>query len=217
VDFGRGAPWWMPTASVGGRGCSGSCCRIPARVTARRYFTRLRGLPAMSGERPALFWGIGTDLVIDNLRAAVSRGLFDPELCPKVRSFAEHYGLAILPTKPGLQDTKEDREWCEVRQKQCPQGPHLRLPARRIGSCWNGNRPWPTTDPRHTASRSTSCLKKWRSHLVALASGTVRLCSMKPAAGPSRRACQVQEPTTRRAGVLGRMSGPAGTAAGATV
>ena len=23
-----------------------------------------------------------------------------PELCPKVRSFAEHYGIAILPTKP---------------------------------------------------------------------------------------------------------------------
>jgi hypothetical protein len=39
--------------------------------------------------------------VIDNLRAAVSRAdWFDPELCPKVRSFAEHYGLAILPTKP---------------------------------------------------------------------------------------------------------------------
>jgi hypothetical protein len=40
-------------------------------------------------------------LVIDNLRAAVSRAdWFDPELCPKVRSFAEHYGIAIQPTKP---------------------------------------------------------------------------------------------------------------------
>lgn len=39
--------------------------------------------------------------MIDNLRAAVSRAdWFDPELCPKVRSFAEHYGIAILPTKP---------------------------------------------------------------------------------------------------------------------
>jgi hypothetical protein len=39
--------------------------------------------------------------VIDNLRAAVTRAdWFDPELCPKVRSFAEHYGIAILPTKP---------------------------------------------------------------------------------------------------------------------
>ena len=47
------------------------------------------------------FGGSVQTLVIDNLRAAVSRAdWFDPELCPKVRSFAEHYGLAILPTKP---------------------------------------------------------------------------------------------------------------------
>ena len=45
--------------------------------------------------------GLFRTLVIDNLRAAVSRAEgFDPELCPKVRSFAEHYGMALLPTKP---------------------------------------------------------------------------------------------------------------------
>jgi transposase len=49
----------------------------------------------------AHFGGIPQTLVIDNLRAAVSRAdWFDPELCPKVRSFAEHYGIAILPTRP---------------------------------------------------------------------------------------------------------------------
>jgi transposase len=49
----------------------------------------------------AHFGGVTRTLVIDNLRAAVSRAdWFDPELCPKVRSFAEHYGIAILPTKP---------------------------------------------------------------------------------------------------------------------
>ena len=49
----------------------------------------------------AHFGGLPRTLVIDNLRAAVSRAdWFDPELCPKVRSFAEHYGIAILPTKP---------------------------------------------------------------------------------------------------------------------
>jgi transposase len=49
----------------------------------------------------AYLGGVPQTLVIDNLRAAVSRAdWFDPELCPKVRSFAEHYGLAILPTKP---------------------------------------------------------------------------------------------------------------------
>jgi transposase len=49
----------------------------------------------------AHFGGLPRTLVIDNLRAAVSKAdWFDPELCPKVRSFAEHYGIAILPTKP---------------------------------------------------------------------------------------------------------------------
>jgi len=49
----------------------------------------------------AHFGGVARTLIIDNLRAAVSRAdWFDPELCPKVRSFAEHYGIAILPTKP---------------------------------------------------------------------------------------------------------------------
>ncbi len=49
----------------------------------------------------AHFGGVPQTLVIDNLRAAVSRAdWFDPELCPKVRSFAGHYGIAILPTRP---------------------------------------------------------------------------------------------------------------------
>jgi transposase len=49
----------------------------------------------------AHFGGVPRTLVIDNLRAAVTRAdWFDPELCPKVRSFAAHYGIAILPTRP---------------------------------------------------------------------------------------------------------------------
>lgn len=49
----------------------------------------------------AHFGGVPRTLVIDNLRAAVARAdWFDPDLCPKVRSFAEHYGIAILPTRP---------------------------------------------------------------------------------------------------------------------
>lgn len=49
----------------------------------------------------AHFGGVPKTLVIDNLRAAVKQAdWFDPELCPKVRSFAEHYGTAVLPTKP---------------------------------------------------------------------------------------------------------------------
>jgi transposase len=49
----------------------------------------------------AHFGGMPRTLVIDNLRAAVTRAdWFDPELCPKVQSFCRHYGIAILPTRP---------------------------------------------------------------------------------------------------------------------
>jgi transposase len=46
------------------------------------------------------FGGVPKTLVIDNLRAAVTKAdWFDPELNPKVRSFAEHYGTVFLPTR----------------------------------------------------------------------------------------------------------------------
>lgn len=49
------------------------------------------------------FGGVTHTCVIDNLRAAVTRAdWFEPELNPKVRSFAEHYGTVILPTKPAM-------------------------------------------------------------------------------------------------------------------
>lgn len=49
------------------------------------------------------FGGVPLTLVIDNLRAAVSRvDWFEPELNPKVRSFCEHYGVTILPTRPAM-------------------------------------------------------------------------------------------------------------------
>lgn len=47
------------------------------------------------------FGGVPQTLVIDNLKAAVTRAdWYDPELNPKIRAFAEHYGTVILPTKP---------------------------------------------------------------------------------------------------------------------
>jgi transposase len=47
------------------------------------------------------FGGAPRVLVIDNLRAAVSKAdWFDPEISPKVQSFCQHYGMTILPTKP---------------------------------------------------------------------------------------------------------------------
>jgi transposase len=46
------------------------------------------------------FGGVPRTLIIDNLRAAVSKAdWFDPELNPKIQSFAEHYDTVFLPTK----------------------------------------------------------------------------------------------------------------------
>jgi hypothetical protein len=47
------------------------------------------------------FGGVPQTLVLDNLKAAVTRAdWFDPELNPKVQSFCQHYGIVALPTKP---------------------------------------------------------------------------------------------------------------------
>jgi transposase len=49
------------------------------------------------------FGGVPRTLVIDNLRAAVTKAdWFDPELNPKVLSFCEHYQTVILPTRPAM-------------------------------------------------------------------------------------------------------------------
>ena len=47
------------------------------------------------------FGGAPKRLVLDNLKAAVKKAdWFDPELNPKVRSFAEYYGFVFWPTRP---------------------------------------------------------------------------------------------------------------------
>jgi transposase len=47
------------------------------------------------------FGGLPKTIVLDNLKAGVETpDWYDPELNPKLRSFADHYGLAILPTRP---------------------------------------------------------------------------------------------------------------------
>jgi transposase len=47
------------------------------------------------------FGGVSELLVPDNLRSAVSRSCrYDPDANPTYRSFAEHYGAAILPARP---------------------------------------------------------------------------------------------------------------------
>lgn len=47
------------------------------------------------------FGGVPKCLILDNLKAAVSKAdWFDPEVNPRVRSFATYYGIALLPTRP---------------------------------------------------------------------------------------------------------------------
>ncbi len=49
----------------------------------------------------AHFGGVPKRLVIDNLKAVVARAdWYDPEVHPKLQSFAAHYGTVFLPTKP---------------------------------------------------------------------------------------------------------------------
>jgi transposase len=47
------------------------------------------------------FGGLPKAIVLDNLKAGVAQpDWYDPELNPKLRSFADYYGLAVLPTRP---------------------------------------------------------------------------------------------------------------------
>jgi len=49
------------------------------------------------------FGGVPKTIVPDNLKAAVIKADWcDPELNPKLRSFSEHYGTVVLPTKPRM-------------------------------------------------------------------------------------------------------------------
>ena len=49
------------------------------------------------------FGGVPRTLIIDNLRAAVTRAdWYDPELNAKVAEFCCHYGTVMLPTRPAM-------------------------------------------------------------------------------------------------------------------
>lgn len=49
----------------------------------------------------AHFGGVPKRLVIDNLKAVVPKAdWYDPEIHPKLQSFAAHYGTVFMPTKP---------------------------------------------------------------------------------------------------------------------
>jgi transposase len=101
VDFGRGAP----VIGADGKRRSTWVFRIVLSHSRKAYAEAVFRQTTDDFLRClenafAHFGGVPKTLVIDNLRAAVKQpDWFDPELCPKMRSFAEHYGTAVLPTK----------------------------------------------------------------------------------------------------------------------
>jgi transposase len=111
VDFGTGAPVVTPEGHP-----------LPAGVRTRRRRTHVFRIVlshSRKGYSEAVyrqstedfircienaFWhfgGVPKTLVIDNLKAAVTKAdWFEPELNPKLLEFCRHYGTVILPTKP---------------------------------------------------------------------------------------------------------------------
>lgn len=75
------------------------------------------------------FGGVPLLLNVDNLKAAVLKAdWFDPELNPKLRDFCRHYGIAVMPCRPGTPQHKGkvERGVAYVR--------HNALKGRRFGS-----------------------------------------------------------------------------------
>lgn len=102
VDFGTGAPVIGPE----GKRRKTHVFRIVLSHSRKAYseVTFRQTTEDFIGCLENAFWhwgGCPKVLVIDNLRAAVKHpDWFDPELVPKLRSFCQHYGIVIMPTKP---------------------------------------------------------------------------------------------------------------------
>ena len=91
--------------------------------------------------------GVPKTIVIDNLRAAVSRAdWFDPELNPKVAAFCDHYGTVILPTKPytprhkgkvesGIKYVQNNALKGRVFKSLAEQNEHLQQWERQVADC----------------------------------------------------------------------------------
>ena len=102
IDFGTGAP----IISSNGKRKRTHVFRVVLSHSRKGYSEAVLHQNTESFIRAIenAFWhfgGVTGTSVIDNLRAAVTKAdWYDPELNPKIKSFAEHYGTVILPTKP---------------------------------------------------------------------------------------------------------------------
>ncbi len=101
VDFGTGAP-----LVVDGRRRRTHVFRIVLSHSRKAYSEAVlrQTTDDFIGCIENAFWafgGVPRTLVLDNLKAAVEKAdWYDPDLNPRVRSFAVHYGVALLPTRP---------------------------------------------------------------------------------------------------------------------
>ena len=101
VDFGRGAP-----VEADGRRKFPHVLRVVLSHSRKGHSTAVWRQTTEDFIRALedAFWtmgGVPRTLVIDNLRAAVSKpDWYDPELNPKIQAFCRHYDTVILPAKP---------------------------------------------------------------------------------------------------------------------
>ena len=108
VDFGTGARIVMPDHPMGGarKRRKTHVLRVVLSHSRKAYSEACFRQTAEDFLRVLenAFWHFGgapRTVVVDNLKAAVLRAdWFDPELNPKLQSFAQYYGTVILPTKP---------------------------------------------------------------------------------------------------------------------
>lgn len=102
VDFGQGAPVVQPS----GRRRRPHVLRIVLSHSRKGYSESIFQQTTENFIRCLEnafhhFGGVPKLLVLDNLRAAVTKAdWFDPEINRKVQSFCDHYGIVPLPTKP---------------------------------------------------------------------------------------------------------------------
>jgi len=102
IDFGTGAPVITPD----GKRRRTHVFRIVLSHSRKAYSEAVRRQTTEEFIRciEDAFWhfgGVPKTLVIDNLKAAVTKAdWFDPVLNPKLQAFCEHYGTVILPTRP---------------------------------------------------------------------------------------------------------------------
>ena len=102
VDFGTGA--WITTSD--GKRRRSWVFRIVLSHSRKAYSEAVfhQNAEAFIGALEnsfRYFGGVPKTLVIDNLKAAVKQAdWYDPEIHPKLQSFAQHYGTVFLPTKP---------------------------------------------------------------------------------------------------------------------